>query len=100
MFNRPALAQALKELMPNKEQYDAAIETGHCVVVAGPGSGKTKTLTTAMARALIDDVMDPRGVACITYNNEVCSRARETINRLWCCKQRKKLYWHRTQLRT
>lgn len=39
-------------------------------MLAGPGSGKTKTLTTAMARTLIEDVVDPRGVACITYNNE------------------------------
>ncbi|WP_278937933.1 ATP-dependent helicase [Pseudomonas helleri] len=72
MSNRLALIQALSELASNKEQHDAAIERGHCVVLAGPGSGKTKTLTTAMARALMDDVIDPRGVACITYNNE-CS---------------------------
>ncbi|SUQ57183.1 ATP-dependent DNA helicase pcrA [Raoultella terrigena] len=79
IFDRRALAQALKELLPNKEQYDAAIETGHCVVVAGPGSGKTKTLTTAMARALIDDVIDPRGVACITYNNECATELEERL---------------------
>jgi DNA helicase-2/ATP-dependent DNA helicase PcrA len=52
-------------------------EKGHCVVLAGPGSGKTKTLTTAMARALVEDVVDPRGVACITYNNE-CAIELET----------------------
>lgn len=68
--NRLALTRALTELERNQEQYDAASERGHCVVLAGPGSGKTKTLTTAMARTLMDDVLDPRGVACITYNNE------------------------------
>lgn len=52
-------------------------ERGHCVVLAGPGSGKTKTLTTAMARTLTEDVVDPRGVACITYNNE-CAIELET----------------------
>ena len=46
-------------------------------MLAGPGSGKTKTLTTAMARALVEDVVDPRGVACITYNNE-CAVELET----------------------
>ena len=50
---------ALSELSSNKEQYGAATEQGHCVVIAGPGSGKTKTLTTAMARALMDDITDP-----------------------------------------
>lgn len=70
MFNQKALAEALAELSRNPEQSVAARERGHCVVLAGPGSGKTKTLTTAMARALAQDVVDPRGVACITYNNE------------------------------
>jgi DNA helicase-2/ATP-dependent DNA helicase PcrA len=68
--NHLALNNALADLERNPEQIDAARERGHCVVLAGPGSGKTKTLTTAMARTLIEDVADPRGVACITYNNE------------------------------
>jgi DNA helicase-2/ATP-dependent DNA helicase PcrA len=71
--------QALAELAPNSQQYDAVIERGHCVVLAGPGSGKTKTLTTAMARALMDDVVDPRGVACITYNNECATELEERL---------------------
>lgn len=77
MSNRLALARALTDLARNPEQYDAARERGHCVVLAGPGSGKTKTLTTAMARTLVEDVIDPRGVACITYNNE-CATELET----------------------
>ncbi|MGF6507832.1 UvrD-helicase domain-containing protein [Paraburkholderia sp. 32] len=56
----------------------AAYESrGHCVVLGGPGSGKTKTLTTKFARILAEDVQEPRGVACITYNNE-CARELET----------------------
>lgn len=77
MSNRLALAQALAELERNREQYNAAHERGHCVLLAGPGSGKTKTLTAAMARTLTEDVADPRGVACITYNNE-CAIELET----------------------
>ncbi|KAA0587912.1 ATP-dependent helicase (plasmid) [Azospirillum oryzae] len=71
------VARALADLERNPEQFDAAHERGHCVVLAGPGSGKTKTLTTAMARTLVEDVVDPRGVACITYNNE-CATELET----------------------
>lgn len=70
MPDQRLLAQALADLSGNREQYDAACERGHCIVLAGPGSGKTRTLTTAMARALVEDVTEPRGVACITYNNE------------------------------
>jgi len=77
MSDHLALMQALAELERNPEQFEAACRRGHCVVLAGPGSGKTKTLTTAMARALMEDVVDPRGVACITYNNE-CAIELET----------------------
>lgn len=77
MSNHLALARALADLARNPEQSAAVRETRHCVVLAGPGSGKTKTLTTAMARALVEDVVDPRGVACITYNNE-CAIELET----------------------
>ncbi len=77
MSNHLALARALADLAGNPEQSAAVRESGHCVVLAGPGSGKTKTLTTAMARALVEDVIDPRGVACLTYNNE-CAIELET----------------------
>ena len=77
MSNYIALKRALADLASNPEQSAAARESRHCVVLAGPGSGKTKTLTTAMARALVEDVVDPRGVACITYNNE-CAIELET----------------------
>lgn len=77
MSSSQVLLQAIEELRANPEQSKAVLETGHCVVLAGPGSGKTKTLTTAMARTLSEDVVDPRGVACITYNNE-CAIELET----------------------
>lgn len=77
MSNHLALLRALADLTENAEQSAAVYERGHCVVLAGPGSGKTKTLTTAMARCLVQDVDDPRGVACITYNNE-CAIELET----------------------
>ncbi|OTA18056.1 ATP-dependent DNA helicase UvrD [Xenorhabdus vietnamensis] len=66
------LELALEELNNNPEQQQAVYASGHCIVLAGPGSGKTKTLTITMARLLSDEVKEPRGVACITYNNE-CS---------------------------
>lgn len=82
MSNHLELARALADLERNPEQYDAASERGHCVVLAGPGSGKTKTLTTAMARTLMEDVVDPRGVACITYNNECAFELEARLTRL------------------
>lgn len=82
MISQRVVAEALRDLTENDEQLLAANIQTHCVVLAGPGSGKTKTLTTAMARTLLEDVADPRGVACITYSNECAYELEERLARL------------------
>ena len=72
------LAQA-SDLAGNPRQQAAYDSTGHCVVLAGPGSGKTKTLVLKLARIMAEDVCVPRGAACITYSHEC---ARELTRRL------------------
>lgn len=74
--------QAADALRRNPGQWDAYNSTGHCVVLAGPGSGKTKTLTTKLARMLAEDVDEPRGVACITYNNECAKELEQRLDAL------------------
>ena len=61
------------DLADNAGQMAAYESKRHCVVLAGPGSGKTKTLVLKLARLLAEDVRAPRGVACITYSQE-CAR--------------------------
>lgn len=63
---------------PQRRAYDS---DGHCVVLAGPGSGKTKVLTAKIARLLAEDIREPRGIACVTYSSEC---ARELVRRLGC----------------
>lgn len=75
----PKYLDAAKQLQVNPGQWAAYESTGNCCVLAGPGSGKTKTLVTKLARVLAEDVRPPRGVACITFSNEA---ARELIRRL------------------
>jgi DNA helicase II / ATP-dependent DNA helicase PcrA len=76
---KPPYLIAAEELRKNDGQWKAYNSTGNCVILAGPGSGKTKTLTFKLARMLAEDVRVPRGIACITYNNQC---ARELRNRL------------------
>jgi len=70
---KPPYMLAAQELRKNKGQWDAYESRGNCVILAGPGSGKTKTLTIKLARMLVEDVRAPRGIACITYNKQ-CAR--------------------------
>jgi len=70
---------AAADLKRNKRQWAAYESTGNCIVLAGPGSGKTKVLTTKLARMLEEDVSAPRGIVCMTYSSEC---ARELTKRL------------------
>jgi len=72
--------RAAEDLRDNAGQWQAYNSEGHCVLLAGPGSGKTKTLTVKLARMLSENVEEPRGIACITYSNEC---ARELEDRLY-----------------
>jgi DNA helicase II / ATP-dependent DNA helicase PcrA len=66
----------------NEGQRTAYDSRGHCVVLAGPGSGKTKTLVSKLARMLAEDVRAPRGVACITYSQECARELSRRLERL------------------
>jgi superfamily I DNA/RNA helicase len=79
LSDRALYLRAAEDLRSNERQWEAYESTGHCVLLAGPGSGKTRTLTVKLARMLSEDVDEPRGFACLTYNNEC---ARELENRL------------------
>lgn len=73
---------AAEDLLPDPGQWQAYESKGHCVVLAGPGSGKTKTLTIKLARMLAEDVRPPRGIACITYSNECVRELKRRLDRL------------------
>ena len=73
---------AEEDLRRNERQWEAYESRGHCVVLAGPGSGKTKVLTTKMARMLAEDVRAPRGIACITYNNQCVKELKKRLGKL------------------
>lgn len=77
-----AYLNAAKDLAGNPGQWAAYESKGNCVVLAGPGSGKTKTLTTKLARMIAEDVNEPRGIACITYSNECASELKARLDRL------------------
>jgi DNA helicase II / ATP-dependent DNA helicase PcrA len=78
-----ALSEAIAELRTNDRQWEAFETKGHCAVLAPPGSGKTKLLTTKLAHALVQEfVPAPRGAACITMTNEAALELRRRLRTL------------------
>jgi len=69
-----------KELEGNRFQWEAFERSTHTVVIAGPGSGKTRVLAMKIAQLLRDEILPPQGVACLTYTRVM---AKELENRLY-----------------
>jgi DNA helicase II / ATP-dependent DNA helicase PcrA len=71
------LASAIAELRENERQWEAFTTIGDCAVLAPPGSGKTKLLTTRLAYDLVSEAIPPpQGAACITMTNEAAGELR------------------------
>jgi len=73
---------AAEELRANPRQWEAYEAPGNCVILAGPGSGKTKVLTLKLARLLSEEVQAPRGMACVTYSTECGRELRRRLDKL------------------
>lgn len=74
--------KAAEELRGNADQWRVYESVGDCVVQAGPGGGKTKTITIKIARLLSETVRSPRRLACITYSNACVGELRARLKKL------------------
>ena len=74
--------KAAEELRDNGGQWRVYESVGNCVVQAGPGGGKTKTITIKIARLLSETIRRPRRLACITYSNACVGELRSRLKKL------------------
>lgn len=70
----------VQQLNRNERQKTAFERSSHTVVIAGPGSGKTRVLALKIAQLLRDEITPPQGIACLTYTRVM---AKELENRLY-----------------
>jgi len=78
MFPRHGILAALDE----EQRAAAAITRGPLLIVAGPGSGKTRTLTHRIAHLVAEEGVPAQNCLAITFTRRAALEMRERLERL------------------
>ena len=79
---QPASLEDTLESLNHVQGQAANHNDGALLVLAGPGSGKTRVLTTRIARLLYEAPDEPFRVLALTFTNRAADEMRERIERM------------------
>ena len=73
------MSEIFKELL-NEEQYKSVVTTdGPILVLAGPGSGKTRALTHKIAYLILEKKIHPDSVLAVTFTNKAAKEMKARV---------------------
>ncbi|MGB5746725.1 MAG: UvrD-helicase domain-containing protein [Desulfobacterales bacterium] len=79
--NNPAAVTAIDKL--NSEQRRAVNHPGGpLLIIAGPGTGKTRTLTHRIAHLIMEKGVSPQNILAVTFTNKAAAEMRARLNHL------------------
>ncbi len=82
-FREEALNKAEKGLSPEQRAVYGSPINQNTLVTAGPGSGKTHTLTLRVARLIQKEKINPENILVLAYNRAVVIELKERLSKLF-----------------
>lgn len=82
-FRAEALSKAVESLNEDQRKVYNAPKEDNLLVTAGPGSGKTHTLTLRVARLIQEEKIKPDEILVLAYNRAVVVELKDRLNRLF-----------------
>ena len=82
-FRAEALSKAVESLNEDQRKVYIAPKEDNLLVTAGPGSGKTHTLTLRVARLIQEEKIKPDEILVLAYNRAVVVELKDRLNRLF-----------------